>query len=77
MHESKEDTKEDPMSEPLRPSEVKPLVSDRIRDLYATSSELRAARKPQADRLGLVMRTRSAIGRQLISIGSAVAGQGA
>ena len=59
------------------PSDVNPLVGDRIHDLYATSSELRAARhpKPTADATGLLTRTRWTIGRRLISIGSAVAGQ--
>jgi hypothetical protein len=77
MHEPKEEIREDPMPEPLSPGEVYPLVSDRIHDLYATSAELRAGRKPAPGRTGFVTRTRSTIGRRLISIGSAVAGQGA
>ena len=58
-------------------TEVHPLVDDRIHDLYETSSELRASRGPRktSDRAGLLDRTRWTIGRRLISIGSAVAGQ--
>jgi hypothetical protein len=59
------------------PADVNPLVGDRIHDLYETSSELRAARhpKPTAESTGLLTRTRWTIGKRLISIGSAVAGQ--
>lgn len=63
--------------EHIHPAEVNPLVGDRIHDLYETSTQLRAARRPkvESDQLSLVTRTRSTIGRRLISIGSAVAGQ--
>ena len=59
------------------PADVNPLVADRIHDLYETSSELHATRKPKAaaEPTGLVTRTRWTIGKRLISIGSAVAGQ--
>ena len=59
------------------PTEVHPLVGDRIHDLYATSSELRAGRSPRRVRPGGAAGPRPArtIGRRLISIGSAVAGQ--
>jgi hypothetical protein len=64
------------MHEPIRPTEVNPLVGDRIHDLYETSSELRATRPPRvpSERTSLVTRTRWTIGRRLISIGSAVSG---
>ena len=51
------------------------LVHDRISDLYATASEVRGPRRTTGDRSGLLTRTRSTLGRRLISIGSAVAGQ--
>lgn len=65
------------MYQTTSPTEVHPLVGDRIHDLYETSSELRASRGPRdmSDRAGLLDRTRWTIGRRLISIGSAVAGQ--
>jgi hypothetical protein len=64
------------MHEPMRQSDVDPLVGDRIHDLYATSSELRASREAAVGhrQTGLVTRTRRTIGLRLISIGSAVAG---
>jgi hypothetical protein len=65
------------MYQTTNPTEVNPLVGDRIHDLYETSSELRASRGPRhtSERAGLLDRTRWTIGRRLISIGSAVAGQ--
>ncbi len=65
------------MHDTIHPTEVNPLVGDRLHDLYETSSELRAMRGPRSlsDRTGLLTRTRWTIGRRLISIGSAVAGQ--
>jgi hypothetical protein len=59
------------------PADVNPLVGDRLHDLYETSSELRASRGPRclSDRTGLLTRTRWTIGKRLISIGSALAGQ--
>ena len=64
-------------SQTNHPSDVNPLVADRIHDLYETSSELHATRRPKAAaaQTGLVTRTRWTIGKRLISIGSAVAGQ--
>jgi hypothetical protein len=64
------------MPEPIRPTEVNPLVGDRIHDLYETSTELRATRGPRdaSERASLVTRTRWTIGKRLISIGSAVSG---
>ena len=64
------------MPEPIRPTEVNPLVGDRIHDLYETSIELRATRTPRdaSERASLVTRTRWTIGKRLISIGSAVSG---
>jgi hypothetical protein len=66
------------MHDHILPTEVTPLVGDRIHDLYETSTELRAARKPKdpcEPETSLVTRTRWTIGKRLISIGSAVAGQ--
>jgi hypothetical protein len=51
------------------------LVHDRIHDLRETACELRAARRTDGDRTGLLARTRWTVGRRLISIGSAVSGQ--
>ncbi len=65
------------MNQTNTPADVNPLVADRIHDLYQISSELHATRRPKAaaDTTGLVTRTRWTIGRRLISIGSALAGQ--
>jgi hypothetical protein len=65
------------MHQTIHSTEVNPIVGDRLHDLYETSSELRATRGPRSlsDRTGLLTRTRWTIGRRLISIGSAVAGQ--
>ncbi|HEY4190570.1 MAG TPA: hypothetical protein VGM28_09130 [Candidatus Limnocylindrales bacterium] len=64
------------MHEPMNQSDVHAHVEDRIHDLYATSSELRASRNADAadDHTGLVTRTRRTIGHRLISLGGAVAG---
>ena len=64
------------MHESMHQSDVHGEVEDRIHDLYATSSELRASREAAAgqDHTGLVTRTRRTIGHRLISIGGAVAG---
>jgi hypothetical protein len=63
------------------------LVNDRIHDLYLVAAELRASRDAHAageaetandagrGGRGFVARTRSTVGRRLIAIGSAVAGQ--
>jgi hypothetical protein len=53
------------------------LVHDRIHDLYATASELRAERRrPSPDGpSGLVARTRFSLGRRIVAFGSAIAGQ--
>lgn len=63
------------------------LVNERIHDLYAVAAELRAGRAAHAvgeartgsdagrGRGGVVARTRSIVGRRLIAIGRAVAGQ--
>jgi len=56
-------------------SETYPRVAARIEDLYATAADLRAGRTSRPDRPSLVSRARVTIGRRLISLGGAVAGQ--
>lgn len=51
------------------------LVRDRIQDLNDTAAQVRMARRRTPSRPGPVMRVRTAIGRELISIGRAVVGQ--
>jgi hypothetical protein len=63
------------MSGTIHQHDVDHLVHDRIGDLYSTAAEVRSSRRPASDRAGLVTRTRATIGRRLISLGSAVAGQ--
>jgi len=63
------------MFEPFRLSDTDHLVNDRIHELYEIATELRASPRPDAGRTGLVVRTRALIGRRLVSLGSAVAGQ--
>jgi hypothetical protein len=58
----------------LHQYDVDNLVHDRIGDLYATATEVRAPRRTPSARIGLVTRTRTSIGRRLISLGSTVAG---
>jgi hypothetical protein len=63
------------MPDSLQLSAVDHLAHDRIHDLYATATETRSGtRRVESDRPGLVNRTRSNVGRRLISLGSAVAG---
>ena len=65
------------MNNARHPSESNLHVEARINDLYATSAEIRAGRRPRSacDRLGAWTRARLAVGRRLISIGGVVAGQ--
>ena len=66
------------MPDSLQLSAVDHMAHDRIHDLYATATETRSGtRRVEADRPGLVTRTRSNVGRRLISLGSAVAGPNA
>jgi hypothetical protein len=51
------------------------LVRDRIQDLNDTAAQVRMARRRTPSHAGPVMRVRTAIGRELISIGCAVVGQ--
>ena len=62
------------MYEPLHLSGVDHMADDRIHDLYVTASELRVARRPTEGGVGMVARTRSSVGRRLITIGIAVSG---
>ena len=48
--------------------------SERIADLQSTAAQSRASRRPDAERLGLVLRTRASLGRSLMSLGHTVAG---
>ena len=63
------------MHQTLHQNDVDHLVHDRIVDLYSTAGELRPGRRPEGDRGGLVARTRTRIGRHLVSIGNSLAGQ--
>ena len=63
------------MHQTLHQNDVDHLVHDRIVDLHSTASELRPGRRHDGDRGGLVARTRTTIGRHLVSIGNSVAGQ--
>ena len=66
------------MPDSLQMSAVDNLAHDRIHDLYAIAGETRSGdRRISPDRPGLVTRTRSNVGRRLISLGSAVAGPNA
>ncbi len=66
------------MPDSLQLSAVDHLAHDRIHDLYTTASETRSGgRRFPSDRAGLMTRTRSTVGRRLISLGSAVAGPNA
>ena len=66
-----------PMHATLHQNDVDHLVHDRIGDLYTTARETHIGRRDPHERTGLVTRTRSTIGRRLVSIGHSVAGQGA
>src|SRR5262245_36428746 len=74
------------MPDSLQLSAVDHLAHDRIHDLYATATETRGDAHrgddlapgdagDSAGKPGLMARTRGTLGRGLISIGSAVAGQ--
>jgi len=77
------------MHEPYRPHEAYPLVGDRnhflvdsrIHDLYVVAREVRTGRGRDGapatgvPRAGLVARARAGVGRRLIALGSALAGQ--
>ena len=62
------------MNEPLHLAGVDGLARDRIADLYATAEETRAPRRASGNQAGLITRTRSMLGRRLISLGGAVTG---
>ena len=64
-----------PVYQPLYLNDVGPSTRDRIRDLYATAAELRAARRAAHERIGVIVRTRRAIGRRLIGLGVSLSGQ--
>ncbi len=62
------------MYEPIHLSGVDNQAYDRIAELHSTAAETRAPRRTGSEQPGLVSRTRSTLGRRLISIGSTVAG---
>jgi hypothetical protein len=62
------------MNEPLHLAGVDGFAHDRIADLHATAVETRAPRRIGAGHAGLLTRTRTSLGRRLISLGSTVAG---
>ena len=61
----------------IHQNDLEHLVQDRIGDLYATARELHPTRRDMSGEVGLLVRTRSSIGRRLVSLGHTVAGQGA
>ena len=65
------------MNEPLHLAGVDGFAHDRIAELQATAMETRAARRVGVIQAGLLARTRSTLGRRLISLGSTVAGHNA
>jgi len=62
---------------PMINSQTYPHVTARIDDLYATAADIRAGRSRHEPTSGIVSRTRITIGRRLITLGGALAGQGA
>ncbi len=62
------------MNEPLHLAGVDGFAHDRIAELHATAVETRSPRRASVAQGGLLMRTRSVLGRRLISLGSTVAG---
>jgi hypothetical protein len=62
------------MYEPLQLSGTDLLAHDRIAELRATAHEVHVARRPLAERAGVVTRTRGVLGRRLLSLGATVAG---
>jgi hypothetical protein len=62
------------MNEPLHLAGVDGFARDRIADLHATALEVRAARRVNDRQDGLIKRTRATLGRRLMSLGGAVAG---
>jgi hypothetical protein len=65
------------ISPTIHQNDMEHLVSDRIGDLYATARELHPGRRDMGHQAGLLLRTRTSIGRRLVSLGHTVAGQGA
>ena len=65
------------MNEPLHLAGVDGFAHDRIAELHATAVETRAPRRASVIQAGLLTRTRSTLGRRLISLGSTVAGHNA
>jgi len=65
------------MPENLHFNQTDHLAHERVSDLRATADELHNVRRlaPEQQHTGLVPRARATIGRRLISLGSAVAGQ--
>jgi hypothetical protein len=61
----------------IHQNDIDHLVHDRIGELYATARQVHEGRRDDSDRTGLVVRTRSSLGRRLVSLGHTVAGQGA
>jgi len=62
------------MYEPLHLAGVDHFAHDRIAELHATAMETRAPRRTAVDHAGLLARTRTTLGRRLISLGTTVAG---
>jgi hypothetical protein len=63
------------MFAPFRHPEANLLVQERIHALQEIANELRVTPPPRGGHTNLVSHTRALIGRRLMSLGSAVAGQ--
>jgi hypothetical protein len=62
------------MHEPAVAPAYELFASERIADLQSAAAQLRASRRPETERPGLVVRTRASLGRSLMSLGHTVAG---
>lgn len=63
------------MFEQFRYSDTDPLARDRIHEIHLAATEVRTTPRANGGRANLVLRTRTLIGRRLISLGNALAGQ--
>jgi hypothetical protein len=62
------------MHEPTVAPAYELFTSERIADLQHAAQQVRVSRDPEADRPGLILRTRVSLGRSLMSLGHTVAG---
>ena len=62
------------MNEPLQMSGTDFIARDRVAELLSTAHEVHPGRRATVAHGGFMTRTRSLLGRRLISLGSTVAG---